>query len=74
MYRDKKIVIAVSNLGKRVKPLWELLLRKQSPKEDFDRLFKEAVVALLVSPEDFYRTLKSDEEIENMFRSFTSNT
>jgi len=70
IYRDRKIVMAVSNLGKRVKPSWKLLLRTQAKREDFDRLHKEAVTALLISPAEFYRAIRKPEEIEKMFQDF----
>ncbi len=70
VYRDRKIVMAVANLGKRLKPLWKLLLRKQAKREDFDRLHKEAVTALLVNPVEFYRTTRKPEVIEKMFQDF----
>jgi len=70
LYRDRKIVMAVADLGKRIKQPWELLLRTQAEREDFDRLHKEAVTALLVNPVEFYQALRKPEDIEKMFQDF----
>jgi len=64
--------MAVIDLGKRLKPSWELLLRTQAEKEDFDRLHREAVTALLVEPAEFYRTVRRPGDIERMFQDFMS--
>ncbi|QTA86186.1 Uncharacterized protein dnm_022070 [Desulfonema magnum] len=42
--------------------------RTQAKREDFDRLHREAVTALLVNPIEFYRTTRKAEVIEKMFQ------
>jgi hypothetical protein len=70
LYRDRKIVLAVVDLGKRLKDPWELLQRNRASNEDFDRLMQEAVVALLVNPKEFYKSIRNPVEIETIFNKF----
>ena len=70
LYRDRKIVIAIKNVGKRVKATWELLVRTKLPEKDFDTLLKEVVVALLVGPEKFYKKPLDPDVIISMYNDF----
>lgn len=70
IFRDRKIFMAVSEIGKRFKEPWERLFKQKSCKEDFDRLFKEAVVVLIVTPKEFYKNNIDTKEVEKMFKDY----
>lgn len=70
LYRDRRILRAVKEVGAKVKEPHAFLVRTNADVSRFDRLFEEAVVALLVDPKEFYsnRSVWDEVEISRKFR------
>ncbi len=53
LYRDRRVLAGVVEVGKATRPRYEALVERAAVAE-IDDLFREAVVALLVTPEVYY--------------------
>lgn len=73
VYRDRRLAEAVVEVGKRLRPSWEMLARNSAPTEDFDALHQEAVVALWVSPSEFYSKHRDADEVRRWFEDLRGN-
>lgn len=72
LFRDRKIAGAIADLGKRLRPSWDLLVRTRTPKEDSDRLFEEAVLALWMGPAEFYERARDPDWVRETYRAWRS--
>jgi hypothetical protein len=71
LYRDRKILMAIKHVGAKVKGPHAFLVKQHAEKSRFDRLFEEAVVALLVDPKEFYASRASwtEERISEKYNA-----